>query len=783
MSRSSLFARLGAALTHDRSIGFGLERLGRATLRFPRLMALLVLTACLLAALQLPRAAVDGDLLRVYAQSGPEYDAYRRLADSFGTFENDIYVVVTAPRLTEPEVLERLRNLAFDLELNEYAAGTLSPFALRRPVAGGGTAPAIPDNLASVADAEALLAGLAADDPMMRNLINPDLSGMVMIVFPDPELSQGAGAREMIASLEATIATYRSAGIDVALTGPPVWTGEMLHAAVDDQIKFTLYGFGLGALIALISLRSLAGALLVAATPALAVLWVMGAILFSFGSFSFLTLLVTTLVLVIAFAESLFFVFNWLAYWREGMEPRAAVAETVRVVGPASALTMLTTLVSFASLGLAPGRGIGEFAIAGVMACVLSFVCLMTFLPLLLKLALRLGFRPPRPSAFVLTAPMRASWFLGSRWARPMTAAAIVVTALLFIPYLAIQPHFSFEEIVAKNSTALTAAAAIDDGVGGVAPLYVRLPLAEATPGLADSDYARLKIVQAIMEKRLGTGKVISVASFENYAGAGFGRVELLDAVGPFLKRRFVSDDGRQALITGFMPTIVDSATLKQTVHDLRADLDAAGFQEAEIGGFRVLTTFATDNIVRSLQLDFTLSVVVNLFLIGFAFASIRVAFATAIPNLFPVLGTEAFLWLTGQGLQLTTMLSLTIAFGIAVDDTTHFLAHYLHERRHGGQPHREAVRRTMFRIGGAIVATTIILCAGTGIVTTSQMPQVALFGQLFVATLLLALVGDLFVLPALLLAFERFFSPLGGVRVPAAEAVPPVDRTGGAAG
>jgi predicted RND superfamily exporter protein len=66
----------------------------------------------------------------------------------------------------------------------------------------------------------------------------------------------------------------------------------------------------------------------------------MGIIIFGFGSFSFLTIIVTTIVLVIAFAESLFFIFNWLAYWREGMDPYKAVDETVRHMGAASGLTM-----------------------------------------------------------------------------------------------------------------------------------------------------------------------------------------------------------------------------------------------------------------------------------------------------------------------------------------------------------------------------------------------------------------------------------------------------------
>jgi len=551
--------------------------------------------------------------------------------------------------------------------------------------------------------------------------------------------------------------------VQVELTGPPIWTSEMLSAAVGDQIKFTIYGFALGSLIALLSLRSFWGAVLVAATPFIAILWVMGLIVFLFGSFSFLTIIVTTIVLVIAFAESLFFIFNWLAYWREGMDPYKAVDETVRVVGPASALTMLTTLVSFASLSLTAGQGIQEFSQAGVLASLTNFICLMTFLPLVLKLAVRLGFKAPKPS-FAITAPIPLAWFMARKFGRPIAALAIVGTGLLLIPYFLIQPHFSFEDFMAKGSTALTAAEQIDQGVGGVAPLYVSIPLKEGVSDVGDEDYKTIKLVHDIVEKHLGANKVISAAAFTHYADSGFTREQIFNAVGD-LKRRFVSDDGMHALITGFMPTIIDSEELVKLKEGIQADVKAAGIEGAEVGGFRVMTTYATDNIVRGLQLDLTISVIVNLFLIGWAFRSLRVAVATAIPNLFPILGTEAYLWWSGAGLQLTTVLSLTIAFGIAVDDTTHFLSHYLHARREEGRSHMDAIHHTMERIGGAIIAATLILCSGTAIVMFSELPQVALFGTLFVITLGFAVIGDVFILPALLVAGGRFFHPLGGVK------------------
>ncbi|ODT78502.1 MAG: hypothetical protein ABS76_23405 [Pelagibacterium sp. SCN 64-44] len=780
MSFGSVLRAIFARITYDRSIGFGLENLGLMTVKRPRLMALLVLGFSLLAFSQIPKANVDGDMLRVYAHSGEYYDAYEHLSQTFGTFENDIYVLVNSDRLMEPEIIEEVRSLAFDLELNDFAVGTMSPFTLRKPTESGGSVPAVPEGMLTADEVAMAMWDLQQNDPMMRNLITPDLSGVVIIMFPNRDMVLQRGAKAMIEDLRATIAPYQSADIAIDITGPPVWTTEMLNAAVDDQIKFTVYGFALGSIIALVALRSFFGALIVAATPFISVMWSMGMILMFFGSFSFLTIIVTTLVLVISFAESMFFTFNWLAYWRDGMEPNKAVDATIKLVGPATALTMLVSLVSFASLSLTPGQGVGEFSIAGALGSFLLFACTMTFQPLLLKLALRLGFRAPPKSSIVLTAPLPVSWFLARRFARPLAVFAIVATGLLLIPYFLIQPRFSFEDFVAKGSTALTAAETIDEGVGGVAPLYIRVPLIEHDPNIGAVDYERIRVVHQIIEAELGENKVISAVSMTNYTDAGFTREEVFDAVGPFMRKRFVTDDGSQALVTGFMPTIMPSDQLKTLVSRVEAELDAAGMPDAELGGFNILTTFATDDIVRSLQGDLTISVIVNLFLIGFAFQSFRVAAAAAIPNLFPILGAEAWLWMSGAGLQLTTVIALTIAFGIAVDDTVHFLSHYLHGRREEKRDHEDAVRHTLMRIGGAIVATTIILCAGTAILVFAELPQIALFGSLFVITLALAVLGDLFILPALLIAGGRFFAPLGRIRVRTADhEATPDDPTG----
>lgn len=745
------------------SIGFGLEHIGYLTVRWPRIAGLIVLLFTALCAWQLPRVAVDGDLMRVFADSGVHYDRYRKLTETFGTFEDDAYVLVNSPRLTDPAVIERMRELAFDLELNDFAVGTMTPFTLRKPSADGGTVPAVPENMSGPEEVAAVLTDLRENDPIMRNLIVGDLSGVVMILFPDITKTKAPGGmKAMIASLRQIVADYDSEDIHVELTGPPIWSTELLESTIADQAVFSIVGFAIGAIISLLALRSFWGAVLATFTPAIAVIWVIGTVIMVFGSFSFLTNIVVTLVLVVAFAESMYFTFTWLRLWNDGLDAGRAIDEATKRVLPAAALTSLTTMVSFGTLIVTQGRGIEEFGWSGMVGIAMAFLTFSTVMPLTMKLAVRLGYKPPRRMSIAVTAPIPVARWLVRRFARVLAVAVLAIAALLLIPHFSLEPRFSFEDYLPRNSKALETAKGIDAGVGGVAPVYVRVPLNDADPNLTDADFERVRKVHEIVEAAVGKGKVISGASMFNYSDAGFSREQIFDAVGPFLKRRFVTDDGTQALVTAFLPTIMDSVELKTIVDKLDVEIAAAGVDGAEVAGYRLMTTFASTDIINSIRTSLMFAIVLNIFLIGLAFRSWRLGLLSVIPNMLPILGTELYLYTTGAGLQLTTVIALTIAFGIAVDDTIHFLATYLRQRE-SGKANEEAVDLSLERIGPALVATTLIICAGTAVVMFSSIPPVALFGTLTVITLFIALLGDLVVLPSMLIAGGRFFRSIGG--------------------
>lgn len=745
------------------SIGFGLERIGLLTLKYPKIVTAILAAFTILCLVQVPRITIDGDLLRLYKDSGEYYDTYVELGERFGTFENDAYILVKSDQLTDPEVIETMRELALELELNSFASGTLSPFSLRKPAKEDGvTRPAVPEDMQSAEEVAAALNDLRQNDPMMRNLIVEDLTGLVMLMFPNPDMLKGDGETRMIAELRELIGFYDDPRYQIELTGPPIWKSELLNASKSDQIKFTASGIILGFLTAFLAFRTFWGAVLATLAPFVSVLWVVGSVVLIFGSFTFLTNILTALVLVIAFAESMFFCFHWLRLAREGMDHEEAIRETVIRVSPACALTSVTTVIAFLSLSIAPGQGIFEFAITGALAIPMAFLALVTFLPLALRAATRAGFKPKKAPSVALTAIIPPLSKLAERRYRPVAILGVIAFIAMLYPHFQLQPSFSFQQFLPKGSEALDTSEAIDQGVGGVAPLYVSIPLLDNDPQITDSDFARVETVHDILEGIFGKGKVISGASFNHYSEAGFSRDQIFDAVGPFMKRRFITDEGDLAMATAFMPTQLGSAEVRELVEETDAALAAAGLSDTSISGFRVLSAYESVEMIQRLQDGLTIAVLLSILIIGVAFRSWRVALICIIPNFAPILGTELYLWVSGAGLQLTTVISLTIAFGIAVDDTIHFMNHYVRARQQN-YGHKEAVMRTLERVGPALIATTAILCAGTTVVIFSVLPQVALFGALCVLTLFLALLGDLIILPALLIAGGRLFRSFGG--------------------
>ena len=159
--------------------------------------------------------------------------------------------------------------------------------------------------------------------------------------------------------------------------------------------------------------------------------------------------------------------------------------------------------------------------------------------------------------------------------------------------------------------------------------------------------------------------------------------------------------------------------------------------------------------MIRQLTVSFLIAALFCPFLIGMWFRRLYFGLAAAVPNILPIALVGAALTISGTGIQFTSALALTIAFGIALDDSIHVFNRISLEGKKSGQP---LVARTivdaMVQIAPVLMTTTVVLSTGLIATQISGMPMVRFFGVLCVATFLLALVCDLVILPPLVTWF-----------------------------
>ncbi|ODS00833.1 hypothetical protein AUC69_07550 [Methyloceanibacter superfactus] len=160
--------------------------------------------------------------------------------------------------------------------------------------------------------------------------------------------------------------------------------------------------------------------------------------------------------------------------------------------------------------------------------------------------------------------------------------------------------------------------------------------------------------------------------------------------------------------------------------------------------------------IISQLSLSMLSAVVVVIVVIGMAFRSFLSAGLSIIPNLFALFATGTWLTLVHGGLDYATIVGLTVAFGLAVDDTIHVLNRFELEKQQSNIT-SAAIDRTMRVIGAVLILTTVVLLAGLSVTQLSAVPPTRQFGLICLSTLIFALLADLVVLPALILVSSRW--------------------------
>jgi predicted RND superfamily exporter protein len=448
---------------------------------------------------------------------------------------------------------------------------------------------------------------------------------------------------------------------------------------------------------------------------------------------------------------------------------------TLRHVGRACFLTSLTTAIGLVSLAVAdvPSvRDFGIFAALGVGFAYLGAIVLLPALMLIIERGRRAEPRSTRAARAIDRALVALAGFVPRhRRAIISCSCGILVVAFAGIPFARIdgRPTLDLKPAdVARRSLDF-----FEKNLGGAYQLEIVVD-GGRRDGVKDPVLlAAVDHVKAGLESLVVVSRVTSPVEFikkmnramEDHAADSYRLPASSNAVAQYLLlfemagsdsefERLVNYDYSIArmIATTIDITPAQYEMLRDEVDRLKTGRMPAGtdlYVSGEGPLWQAAARILISTLVRSLYIAMPLVFVVT----GLAFRSTRLGLISVLPNVLPITFALALMAPLDITLRFSTITAFPLAFGLAVDDTIHFLARYECERA-AGQTNHDAVCRTITTAGRAMFLTSALLVAGFSVLFVSNFVGIVHVTLLMCVILLVALIGDLVLLPALLLTF-----------------------------
>lgn len=618
--------------------------------------------------------------------------------------------------------------------------------------------------------------------PFTRPLfLSVDGYSTALIVEPNrtAELSEKEGeelTHEMVKSVRRIVdEDLRSKGFESYVAGSPVVKVDIVSSLRKDLVIFTLPLLLLAGIVAFFVFRSFHGVLLPMMVISLTSLCLMGLMGLMGYEIRPMTALLPPLMLVVGVADSIHVLVELENEWsiRHGSRENAVIIAVTQVLPPCF-VTSLTTFIGFGSLVLSDIVPVAEFGAFAAFGTVLAF-----FVTFLLMPSYWLLFGPKdlrsEGEALKVGAPRAdglASFVM--KWSTVLAIVSVVLGLSSMTKLKDISFNTDYVGFFGEDTDIRRGVAFIQKEFAGIGALELVIEGPEGCVRDPEVIAAMWKVEREI-EAFEEVDAAYSLADFLAFArrrvfkkeGVPESRAELKVMERIFRQlsgereemRSYVSEKEDMARITARIKTMgsLDLIALLERVRGVvkthfgeRKDIKVEPTGTPVI--FSETAQFMLDGQLRSFYwalLAITLVLIVSL-------RSLRLGLLSLIPNIFPIAVTFGSMSLLGIPLNSFNSMVASVAIGIAVDDTIHVLVGFKRFRR--DHEIDEALRETLSHTGAAVLSTSAMLACGFGILCLGSFKPTAHFGVLTCISIISAVIGDLFILPALLKLDERLF-------------------------
>lgn len=498
-------------------------------------------------------------------------------------------------------------------------------------------------------------------------------------------------------------------------------------------------------------------------------------------------------LLALGVADSIHFLGAFLkAYERSPSQKRAMIKAMHKTAIP-MLLTSLTTaagMLSFSTAGIVPIANLGIFAAFGV---VIAFVLTVVLLPITLRL---INIKRPVTYTEAEGESKSVGWFermierlvpLITDYAKPIVVVFGLIMAFSFYSISLLQFSHNPLKWFPEDAPIRVSTQLMGDKMGGVIPVELIID-SGVSRGAISPEF--LKALDAFVDElnaddsgaqaQIKIGKVIALTDIVKEVN------QALHADDPTQYR--IPDNGQQIAQELILVEMGNAEDLYQlTDRDYRVArvtvmspwLNATAFPQLknkimeayqqhlaaistiEMTGIIAILMQTMNEVIHTTAVSYTLAFVLISLMMILLLRSVRYGLVAMIPNVFPVAVILAGMYWFGIPLDMFTLLVGTIAIGLAVDDTIHFM-HSFRQHYDAGCNVPSAIQQTLTGAGRAMCVTTMVLAGGFFVFTQSNMGNLQNFGVLTGICIVLALVSDFILAPALMVLMHGSDSEAG---------------------
>ncbi|MEZ4968655.1 MAG: MMPL family transporter [Flavobacteriaceae bacterium] len=683
-----------------------------------------------------------------------KFNRWNKLSKQLGAFPEVDFVLST----------DNLQELVKDTVKQEFV---MQPFIKQAPK--------------TKKEVDSLTAHLFNDLPFYDNLIyNKKTHTIRSVIYLDKDIVNTSVRKDFILEdLSNLVNNFeKETGLNVHISGMPYIRTMNSQNIIDEIGKFILAALGVTSLIFFFFFRSFRATIISMFVVIIGVMWAFGILGLLQYEITVLTALIPPLIIVIGIPNCIFLINKYQQEVKKHGNQALSLQRVISKIGNATLMTNVTTASGFATFIITDSKLLKEFGIVASINIIGIFVLSLLIIPIIYS--------------FMHLPKHKHLKHLNTRWIETFVSwmerivrdrritVYIVSIALLVASIIGIyQIDISGSPIedMPKKAEFFKDIRFFEQEFDGIMPVEIVVDTERPKGVLKPTTLRKMDELGTVITEIPELSRPVSVVDLVKYSKQAFysgipkyyqlpttqENTFIMDVARKStdngnLLNSFVDSTGQVARITTYMKD-VKTSRMEAIEAKLKENIDKmfpADRYKVSLTGSALLFLKGTKYLVKNLIMSLALAIGLIALFMAYLFRSFRMIIISLIPNLLPLVITAGVMGFVGVPIKPSTILVFSIAFGISVDDTIHFLAKYRQELTSNHWRIKKSVYAALRETGVSMFYTSIVLFFGFSVFIISSFGGTVALGALVSATLLFAMLANLILLPSLLLSLER---------------------------